>query len=210
MGSSIASVVNDLLAQLSTQSRLRAGVWVVVALSWVYALLLASDWTQARVAELEATRDEVRALEPVTRSAAQWAGREREVAEAMGRIRALSWPGTERGLIEATVQDWLRAATAKAGLPLREIRIISDQASPQSLRAAPSGRPSALSQGSPEPIRLRLVVEFRRLEATAFLVELARHEPLISVERLVIRTQTQPPVMESELRVLGLEGKHAW
>jgi hypothetical protein len=193
--------------QWANNVRLRTGIWLVVGLCWVYGLLVISDWTAAREVELSAYRDEMQTLEPVARSASQWAGREKELVEATDRLRALSWPGSERGIIEATVQDWLRAATTKAGLSLREIRILSELGPSIPVSGSRPIRPAALEQRLPEPIRLRVVMEFRRQEAMAWLVEWGRQEPLIVVDRLVIRTQTQPAVLEAELRVLGLEGR---
>jgi hypothetical protein len=114
-------------------------------------------------------------------------------------------------IIEANVQDWLRAATARAKLNLREVRVLPDAATvsagvmglPEG--AAGSGVSPHSSAMLPQPLRFRLVVEFRRLEAMALLVDMAKYEPLIAVDRLQFRTQSQPAVLELELRVLGWE-----
>jgi hypothetical protein len=201
------SAIQELSRQWSGNARLRLGVWLVLGLGWLYVWLLANDWTRAAETQRQAALKEISALEPVKRSAGQWTRREQEVSEAMTRLRALSWLGSERGIIEANVQDWLRAATTRAKLNLREVRVLPDAGSgPGALPAPPEGI-AVLSDRLPKPMRFRLVVEFRRLEAMALLVDLARQEPLVSVDRLQFRTQTQPAMLELELRVLGVEGK---
>jgi hypothetical protein len=206
-----SSAWRNLLRQWSANMRLRAGVWLVLGLCWVYAWLVVNDWTHATEAQRQLAVKEIQALEPVKRSAKEWSRRESEVFEARGRLQALSWAGSERGIIEANVQDWLRAATARAKLNLREVRVLPDAATvsagvmglPEG--AAGSGVSPHSSAMLPQPLRFRLVVEFRRLEAMALLVDMAKYEPLIAVDRLQFRTQSQPAVLELELRVLGWE-----
>ncbi len=206
MSRGLENLLSGWASQWASNPRLRVGIWLAGGLFWVYAILMAADWTASMRASTGANQDQVRTIEPVTRSSALWAAREREVSEAAARLRALAWPGSERGIIEANVQDWLRAVAAKANLPLRELRILSElDAAPASGSSNPA-RPGSVSKDLPEAIRMRVVLEFRRQESMAWLVELARQEPLVAVDRLIIRTQTQPAVMEAEIRVLGFKG----
>jgi hypothetical protein len=191
--------------QVQGNARLRAALWLALGLLWLYALLWTGDWTAARQRAAQDLREQTQRLKPLQQREL-WAGRDQDATDALARLRGLSWRAAERGLVEANLQDWLRAVASKSGLALRDLRVLSDlgleAGSPTS--AATASAPATASASSPTLLRVRMVVEFNRAPAMGLLAELARNEPLVAVERMAIRTTIQPPVMELELRALAL------
>jgi hypothetical protein len=202
----LASAWQQASQQVQGNARLRAALWLVLGLVWLYALLWTGDWTVARQRTAQDLREQTQRLKPLQQREL-WAGRDQDAADALARLRGLSWRAAERGLIEANLQDWLRAVASKSGLSLRDLRVLSDlgleAGSPTGAAPAGATAPTA-SASSPTLLRVRMVVEFNRAPAMGLLAELARNEPLVAVERMAIRTTIQPPVMELELRALAL------
>jgi hypothetical protein len=108
------------------------------------------------------------------------------------------WSESDLGLSEAAFQDWVRTATTKAGLSVRELAVN------RAAGAEPSTPPRAASAPTPGTIvKARLSAEFKRLPLAAFLSEVAQSERVVVVDRLLIRTWSQPATVEIDLRILA-------
>ncbi len=155
-------------AQWAGNARLRAGLWLALGLVWVYGLLLLADHLQAQAVRAAAIHEDMARLRPLARSN-PWPARAAESAQQVELLRARMASGADIGLAEAAVQDWTRTTAAAAGLKVRDL---------------------ALTRGAGEAagdVRLRLTVELGRSELMGFLSEVARRQPLLLVDRLVIR-----------------------
>lgn len=180
---------SELRSQWQVNVRLRGGVWLILSILWVYALLLGAEAVQALRKGSEALAGEVERLQPLTR-ANPWPARLDEARQQLAALRSMEWAegeGGDLGLTEAALQDWVRATAAKAGLRVREMSL---------------SRPDAAAPGAgSKALRLRMSTEWGRTELVAFLAEVGRSERVVTVERLLLRPGATPPGAEIDLRV---------
>ena len=184
----------ELQAQWTGNARLRAGLWVVLAIAWVYGLLLAGDAVEAERKRAEAVAEEIDSLRPLARGN-PWTARLDDARQQLDALRAMQWPAAEVGLAEAAFQDWVRTTASKAGLRVRELSL-SRTVLPATPAAAASAR-----EGAGTLIKLRLSVEMGRNELLAFLAEVGRYEQVVVVERLLMRPAQPVGSAEIDLRI---------
>jgi len=177
-----------LRTQWAERRVLRIGVVAIGAIVWLQVLFLVGDRTEALRRDEVSLRDELARVQLLAREK-QWPQRAEDARTQLGALRSLLWNEPERGLAEASMQDWIRSTAAKSGLRLREVALV---------RAAAS---SASAAQGVQPVRLRVTADLDRLAVAGFLAELARHERAVLVETLVLRPAVQPPQAEMELRM---------
>lgn len=176
--------------QWADSARLRLACWAVLAILWVYALLLldeASVQAKAEIAALRTQVSELKSLQDIT----VWERRLAEAQEQDKAVQALTWVESRRGLAQAEIQDWLRGVATKAGLGVRDLRVAGAE------EGAAAGR--AITQAS--MVSLRLSVDFNAAALSAFLFELGQVERGIVVERLQLKTWTTPQQADVDVRV---------
>jgi hypothetical protein len=185
-------------SQWQVNTRLRAGAWVIGAIVWVYALLVAGDGVEALRKSSQTLAAEIDRLHPLSR-ANPWPARIDEARQQVGVLQGMTWTegGGEVGLVEAAFQDWVRSTAGKAGLRVRELALARAATGPGA-GDAPAARPSV-----GQAVKLRLTVEWGRAELLTFLSEVGRSERVVVVDRLSLRPATTPPVAEIDLRVLA-------
>ena len=187
-----------LRGQWVANRRLRWGLLAIGAILWVQGLLMASDSAQAMRQQTEALREDVDRLQVQARSKA-WPSRADDARQQVGALRSMLWQETDIGLAEAAAQDWVRALAAKLGIGIRELAV-----SRTGTAAGPAAAASATPQlAGVQPVRLRLTLDLNRLALMGFLAELAQHERVVVVDRLVLRPVSQPPTAELDLRMLA-------
>jgi hypothetical protein len=184
---------NSLRAQWASSRGLRIGVWTIVAIVWVQALLLAGEQARAWQGRELVLRDDLARLQTATREQ-RWSQRADDARQQVTALRSLLWTESDRGLAEAATQDWVRSTASKAGLTLRDVALVRAPAA-----AAEAVSPSA-SAPAAQAIRMRVVADLNRLAVTGFLAELARNERAVLVDRLALRPAAQPAQAEMELR----------
>lgn len=181
-------------SQWAGNRRLRWGILTIGAILWLQGLLLLGDGAQALRQQAASMREDVERLQPLARSKT-WPGRADDARQQVNALRSMLWQETDLGLAEAAAQDWLRALAAKGGLGIRELAVSRPT-------AAAAGASAALASGV-QPVRLRMAVDLNRLALMGFLAELARHEHVVVVDRLMLRPAAQPPMAELELHLLA-------
>lgn len=183
----------DARRQYAETPRLRMALWAVLAIFWIYGLILAGDALPQWRAGLETRRLEVERLQNME-PAAVWEERGRDAQQLLKGVQALSWAEARPGLAQAEVQDWLRALAGKTGLVVRELRLASAESS-----AAVGGK--APSPKAPDKVRVRLSVEVTPQALVVFLAELGQAERGAFVERLQLKSWTKPAVAELDIGV---------
>jgi len=179
------------MAQWGDSARLRLGALGIGAILWVYALMLMADLATAWRAEAAQLSDEVSRIQPLSREQS-WGQRQEDARQQLDAIRGMLWSESDAGLIDAKLQDWLRAAAAKSGLKVRELAV-------QRAPAQASGAAGADVQ----VVRARLVVELDRLALLVFLTEVGRNEQVLAVDHLALRLAARPVTAEIELKALA-------
>lgn len=191
MTATLRSLADDARAQWAASRLLRAGLWTIVGMLWLWGLLALGDVESAWRAQTRLVRDDVQRTRVLARER-QWPQRADDVRQLLDNLRARLWPEAERGLAEAAVQDFVRATAAKTGLPLRDLALVRGP--------APGTGAADGADAARQPLRLRVAAELDRAAMTGFFAELSRHERAVAVERMVMRPTTQPPLLEIELR----------
>jgi hypothetical protein len=188
--------IAELRSQWVGNSRLRWGLLLIGGILWAQGLLLLGDVVQAWRDQASTLRDDIDRVRPLMRGA-PWSGRADDARQQLDALRSMLWQASDAGLAEAAMQDWVRAAASKAGLNIRELSV----SRPPPAANEPGSASGAAVAGT-RPIRIRLAVDFNRLQLMGLLAELARNEQVVVVDRLVLRPVSQPPQAELELRAL--------
>ena len=187
-----------LRSQWSLNARLRMGVWSIIALVWIYALLVVADSSERQRKNSAALREQIARLQPLAKERA-WGQRADDARQQRQALQSMLWAEADIGLAEAALQDWLRSTAAKAGLNLRELTL----ARPASVAAVSPAAAAVSAQGdATQAVKARMVVDLNRLPLLAFLAEVGRSERVVVVDRLLLRTASQPASAEIDLRVL--------
>jgi hypothetical protein len=182
----IKAVWLEVSEQWDANPRLRLAIWAVGALMWVYGLLVVSDSAPALQAQRSLAHDDLQRIRQIE-SPEVWVQRQKETAQHWEALRALCWQANSPALAGAEAQDWLRALAQKAQLQVQDLRLLSGD--------------GVGSAGGPELIRVRVNAAFAPLPLAALLNEIGQAERGAVVERLQIKTWTQPPTVDLELRI---------
>lgn len=191
---SLATAWESLRTQWAERRLLRIGLVAVAAIVCVQGLLLMGDRTEALRRDEAGLRDELARVQSLAREK-QWPQRAEDARTQLNALRSLAWNEPERGLAEASAQDWVRSTAAKSTLSLREVGLVRGAA------VGAAAAASAGAAGAPESVRLRVTAEFQRLPLAAFLAEAARNERAVMVDGFVLRPALNPPQVEMELRM---------
>lgn len=145
-----------------------------------------------------------------------WSARLDEAGRHLQAARSLTWAAPDEALLQANLQDGLRALATKAGLEVREIRAarqVTDRPDAAGVPRAGSGGPGAdsapvqpwaqLEADGVSVWRLKLVADFKKVSLANFLAELSAQQPALVTERLQVRTGRFPSTLELELRALA-------
>ena len=187
-----------LRVQWATNRRLRWGLLTIGAILWVQGLLMLGDSAQAMRQQADSLREDVDRMQVQARSKA-WPGRADDARQQVAGLRSMLWQETDIGLAEAAAQDWVRALAAKLGLGIRELAV----SRPGTATAVASAAPAPQRLAGVQPVRLRLSVDLNRLALMGFLAEIAQHERVVVVDRMILRPVSQPPTAELDLRMLA-------
>ncbi|WP_374660421.1 GspMb/PilO family protein [Inhella sp.] len=187
-----------MVAQLQDELRrsrlLRLGLLAIAALVWAEGLMRLQDRADAWREEAAQLRAEQARMQPGAEAA--WQARAESARKALSAWRDAGWPAQELGLAEAELQDRVRSLAAAAALPIRELQLRRPEG--RATQAADAADTDGRSR--PQAVHLRLVVELNRAGLLALLVELERQPHALLVDRLVLRTASQPAVAELDLR----------
>jgi hypothetical protein len=186
----------QLRAQWEESTLLRLGGLAVAALLAVYLLLSGFDAADAQRERGRQLAAELKRLQALSREG-DWPQREQELAGLKAAYDAGVWSDPDTALTEARFQDWLRNATQRLGLKVREIALV---------RVEPGAKASEVLPAGYVVVRARLVLEVQRTPLFTLLAEMARQEQRIIVERLVLRGVVAPAVAEMDLRILARAG----
>jgi len=203
----IAAMLEEAKRQWQASARLRWGSWAVLFILALYALQLGFDHVDAQREHLKTLDGNLSRLRTLAKENV-WPARAKEASDLSSALTSMAWGEADLALTEAAFQDWLRTIPGKLGLKTRELNIVRvEDAKPGSDFARPVASDGAVAALSPPPghvvLRARISFELQRAPLMNFLAECARSERSIVVERLSLRTLSQPQVAELDLRILA-------
>jgi len=184
MPDALRASLDQFRAQWQASALLRLGIGLafsLLALEGLLRLMDASDAWQAQATQL---RQQMQS-EAQGGSTALWQERREQAEVALAAWRERQWQGADTGLLEAQLQDQLRDLAGKARLNVRELGVLRN--------------PGAKADAA---IRLRLQLEFNRPGLLALLAEFERMETPLLIDRLHLRLNSQPQIVELELRAV--------
>ncbi|MDR7334714.1 GspMb/PilO family protein [Roseateles asaccharophilus] len=189
------------LAQLREQwqeSRVvRLGAWLGAALLSLYVVLAGFDAVDAMTERNGGLAAELTRLNALSKET-QWPERSRDVAGLKAAYEVAVWSDADIALTEAGLQDWLRSSTQRLGLKVREINLVrTEQQAAEGTANVPAGYVE---------LHARVSVELQRTPLFALLAEMGNQERRVVVERVSLRSQSQPATAEIDLRVLARPG----
>lgn len=188
------------LAQLRSQweesGLIRLGLWAALSILCLYAVLAGLDVADAAIERSQGLRDEVQRVQSLTKDQ-EWPRRQEEVLGLRAAYDTTVWSDADLALSEAALQDWLRNAAQRLGLKLRDLAVVRAEVDAKSASDLPAGY---------VVLRVRMSLEVQRTPLLSLLAEIERQERRIVVERLTLRTLSQPATAEIDLRVLARPG----
>ena len=181
--------LSPLLASIKSNPRLRLGLWFVLGIAWLYAILLLRDETGHAASEHQALAKKVARIEA---QAGQVEGIERvEPARALllqqeNRL----WRESTIGLAQAAFQDWLNQAVLQASLTRPMVTVAAQEES--TLEKKATGAKDAEPNNDIWKVSAKASFDFTPKNLYALLARLSAHEQQIVVETLVIRGAPVP------------------
>lgn len=184
----------EIREQLQRNPRLRLALWAILAILWIYALLLASDALPGAHAEVRARQSELARLQKIE-PIEVWRQREADAQSQLRAVEAMGWDATKSAVASAEIQDWLRQLATKSGLGVKELRAAGSDA------PSGAGAAGAAASASVQTVRMRATLEFNPMALAALMHELGQVERGVVIERLQLKLTSKPSVAEMDLRI---------
>jgi hypothetical protein len=194
------SPITQIKQEWQQSQRLRIGVYVVLAIVWVYGILVLRDSVKTeREGWQTAESRNTRARQTAT--SADWLTRQQDVAASMNEFEQLLWREGSLGLSQAAFQERITQGFASANVTVRSLRV-----------ATAADTPVSADLADIVPLRARAQVEFRPSTFYPWLAALAStrtdKRATIMVDTLTIRAGSlgQPSLADIELVGYVLKG----
>ncbi|MCV6638521.1 hypothetical protein [Candidatus Albibeggiatoa sp. nov. NOAA] len=97
---------NELLSELKKNTRLRVGLWLIIAIIGFYSLLLLNDYAVALQGQYQSKVTHLARLQDVT-SQDEWIQRAEHAKSAKITLENKLWTAASKGLAQADFQAWL-------------------------------------------------------------------------------------------------------
>ena len=172
---------DNFITQLRTTPRLRWGMAAIIAIGWLYGVLLLRDAAQ------DQSQQERAATQAISRLRAQltqteWPARVPPAKVMAVQLEGQLWQAATTGLAQAALQDWLTNTLAKSGIANAQVSItVIDEAA--------AGTPADLWK-----LKAKLGFEFNAPTLLDFLNRLDANEKQTVVALLNIRKEPSPRV----------------
>jgi hypothetical protein len=184
------------LLELQENRRLRFGVYLILALLWIYGITAlrdlgvreANNWKQAEADILQAR---------TVAATADWTTREMQARNALTELEGYLWRDGSLGFSQAAFQERIAQTLSRAGAVAPSIRV-----------SAGSDAGAAQTSLAISTISARIQTEYRPNVLFNWLRDVAlrpgAQQPLILVDSIVIRAQpNQPATLDLQLSALA-------
>ena len=159
---SLNNQLNEISREWRENSRLRYGVYVVLGIFWVYALLVLRDQVKIEAEAWQAAQSRNERARAAATSA-DWLSRQQDASAAVAEFESLLWREGSIGLSQAAFQERIAQSFSAASITVRSLRV-----------AAASDAPVSPELGDIVPLRARVQIEFRPATFYPWLAELAK------------------------------------
>jgi len=121
---------NELLQELKKNTRLRIGLWLILAIVAFYSLLLLNDYKLGLQGQYQAKVTHLARLQDVT-SQAQWIERAELAESAKVVLEEKLWIAASKGLAQADFQAWLSGQVNAAKIKESQMQVEEAKDAPQ-------------------------------------------------------------------------------
>lgn len=186
----LAEAAAPLVAQVSANRRLAIALALIPVIIWGYLIIVGQEWVDDALSRVGRAREEALRLEKIATDAA-WARRARDADARRIELEGRMWRIETEGLARAEFQEWLLAASRKAGIGRPQVRLEATQES------------EAQRQSGYRALNASLAGDFAPETLQAFLAAIANEKRLVVISTM--RIQRQPlPRIDMVLTAYGL------
>jgi len=164
------------LTELQKNTRLRAGLWLIIGLLLSYIVLLLNDYQGTLQQAHQNAIKRLNQLQSVAHQT-QWLERASQAKALRTQLEVKFWHANTQGLAQATFQKWFDTQVNSAKMKKAHLRIQSTFALPK--------------QPNIWKITARLDASFTAQSLHQLLLAMAKHPQFIVTERLEIRNQNR-------------------
>lgn len=179
-------MLEKILTELRNNARLRWGVALILALLWLYGLMLLNEAQQAQQQQYRAGAQTLARLEAQL-TQAEWLTRVESAKTLVVQLESQLWQAPTSGLAQAAFQDWLNATLQKAGAvrPIITVTVVDE------ITAASAYPETAAGSTPPDLWKLtaKLGFAFEAEKLLTVLSEIESNDKRIIIGSLHIRKQ---------------------
>ena len=196
---------DKLAAELGASRRLRLGLALIVAVLWLYGVLLLSDARDERTRGFRQASVQLARLQEAA-GQTEWPQRLEEAKILQAALESGLWRGDSLGLSRAALQDWLAQQMKQAQVPRPLITLAAqeDDAAGAPGGAAPAGGAPAAEAAELAAglwkVKAKLNFDFTAESLPLLLARLAAPSPRVTVESLRV---VREPVARVEMVVVA-------
>lgn len=194
---------DKLLAELASSRRLRVGLALIVAVLWLYGVLLLRDARDERTRGFRQASVQLARLQLAAQQT-EWPQRLEEAKILQAALESGLWRGDSLGLSRAALQDWLAQQMKQAQVPRPLITLAAQE---EDAPGAPG--PAAAAGATPDAaaadlaaglwkVKAKLNFDFTAESLHVLLLKLAAPSPRVTVESLRV---VREPVARVEMVV---------
>lgn len=203
-------MVEELLAQLRANARLRWGLALIVAIGWFYGVLELRDDVQHQARQFDSAAQAVARLNGQL-AQPEWVERAKAARALAVQLEGRLWQAPTSGLAQSALQDWLLGTAVKVGLapPQISVALVEDAVSGAAAVNAPAVAPASAESTTPPnlwKLRAKLGFDFNAPALLDLLARMENNDKQLVIKQLTIRKEPAPRV---ELEVLAYFQKPA-
>ena len=174
----MSKTFSSLLTELRQNTRLRVGLWLIIALLISYLILRLNDYQIQLQLEYQNAFTRLNQLQTVANQT-QWLERAAQAQTLRTQLEVKFWQANTQGLAQATFQKWLNTEMKRVQIKTdAHLRIISTLEMPKYTRVW--------------KITARLDAHFTPQSLDMLLLAIAQHPLFVVTERLEIRHSRSP------------------
>lgn len=182
---------NSVLSEFKTNSRLRWGIWIVLAILWLYGNLLLRDLVDARAEEYRALGNRIARVQ-ATAAQTEWLSRVEPARSLQINAESRLWHASTAGLAQAAFQDWLNFAVQQAGPAKPQVNVGVAEETTAADKSTTSAALKETAVAGLWKVSAKLSFDFNPQTFYALMYRISGHDKQIVVESLSVRGMPNP------------------
>jgi len=191
-------MLDNFIAQIRNNPRLRWGLWLIFGIFWLYAVLLLRDQFRDKSEQYANAVKKVERLQAEVRQK-EWLERVEEARALKVQMESRLWQAGTSGLAQASFQDWLNQMFLQAAIGRSSMTLsaVEDKGSDMT----DAGKKETVTPEDLWKIKAKLEFDFNPAAFLSLMTQMVSHEKKTVFESLVIRKEPVPRVKQSWWRI---------